>query len=506
MRRRLKEILALGTFLGITVVCIFWMFGVNSATSRRNSVGASSKPMPGSWFGAVDTSLAEVDRILKSLLRTRNKTCIYECEKDEDFSYNRRYPYFEEDFKIDKDIRFRTWLKDSSLVSFCESKLKVYDRKFVLMQNVTLHAFKWDVVNFAKGGEELSDYKDKYLRSDSNEILNPKKGLFTMSCTRHEYLDELSSDEVPLLNYITFTKLNPETDKLDLLDKRKTIVRSDFVSNFTIAIAREDYANLYHVTLHMFNIFLMLMAFKQQPSQISILILDAHPRAEMDDTLQTLFGPLIRIGHLKRSTYFTNLVFSLPENKSPLSKYDFLSLGYLEEFRTFVLNRHHIDVVSMLNCKELHITLIWRRDKVYHPRNIKGTVERKIFNEAEMFSAIYEKFPHFCVRGFLLETLPMKEQLKIIKHTDILIGMHGAGLSHTLYLPHTSGLIELFPFKFKKMHGYSKMFEAIARWRGLHYIFWENVEQAMEMNNYFTVVDVTKISELVDSMVQAMCG
>ena len=511
MRRRLKEVLAFGTFLIITVVYFHGIFrtDIAQAVSKRNSenrVSNTSKALPGSWFDAVEKSLADVDKIWKSLVTTRNNTCIYECKKHDDFSYNRRFPYFENDFKLDKDIRLRKWLQNTSIVSLCDSKLKIYDRKFAYIRNVTLHAFKWDVVNFAKGGEELSGYKGKYLTNDSNEILTPKKGLLTLSCSGHEYLDELSSDEIPLLKYISFTKLNTEKDKLAQLDKRRTIVRPDYVSNFTLAIAREDYANLYHVTLHMFNIFWMLMAFKQQPSQLSVLILDAHPKAEIDDTLQLLFGPLIRIGHLKRPTYFTNLVLSLPENKSPLSKYDFVSLGYLEEFRAFMLNRHHIDVASTLNCQELHITMIWRRDKAYHPRNMKGNVERKIFNEAELFSAIYEMFPQFCVRGFLLETLPMKEQLKIIKHTDILIGMHGAALAHTLYLPRISGLIEMFPYKFKKMHAYSKMFEAIAKWRGVRYMFWENLDQAMEINNYFTVVDVANLLELVQNMVKALCG
>lgn len=66
-------------------------------------------------------------------------------------------------------------------------------------------------------------------------------------------------------------------------------MRPDYATNFTIAIAKEVYAYMNHMTLHMFNIFLMLIAFKQQPFEIRTLILDVHPKAEMDDTLQTLY-------------------------------------------------------------------------------------------------------------------------------------------------------------------------------------------------------------------------
>ena len=503
MRRRLKEIMGFWILQVVIVFLLLFIFGRNQNGASTSNYRPPNRE-PGSWFLALATAWNKLDNVVQVLRRSSNRSCLFKCEHEKE-TYIGRYPFFEKDFKIDKE-RLATWLKNTSIVTFCDSKMKVFDRKFVLMQNVTLNAYKWDVLNFAKGGEELTEFKDKYMRDDKNEILQPKKGLFAMSCTHHEYLDELSSDEVPLLKYTSFSRINKDTDKLALSDRRKSIVRPDYVSNFTIAIAREDYANIYHVTLHTFNIFLMLMAFKQQPLQISILLLDAHPKAETDDFFLTLFGPLIRIGHLKRSVYFKNLVLSIPENKSPLSKYSFLTLAYLEEFRSFVLNRYFINNSSVQDCKEIKITLIWRRDKVYHPRNMMGSVQRKIFNEAELFQTLDEKYPQHCIRGFLLETMPMVEQLKIIKNTDILIGMHGAGLTHTLYLPKESGLIELFPFKFKQSHSYYKLFEAIAKWRGLHYMSWENTDVTLEMNNYYTIINVAEIAALVENMVKLICG
>ena len=467
----------------------------------------SRTSLPGSWFAALDNSLTVVDKLFESLRRNRNRTCLHECDTLVTKFYKNRYHFFEEEFQINGEPLL-IWLQNSSVVSFCDSKLKVFDRKFALMRNVTLHAFRWDVANFPRGGEELAKFKGRYEQSDKKEILKPRSGLFTMPCKHHEYLDELSTEILTLLKYISFTrdkKNDANTRTLNISVKGQPSSKADYVSNFTIAIAREEYANMYHMTLHMFNIFLMLMAFKQQPLQVSVLILDAHPKAEIDDVVQTLFGPLIRIGQLKRPTYFKNLVLSLPENKSPLSKYGFNEVAYLEEFRSFALNRHLIDENSVLNCNEIKITLVWRRDKVYHPRNLHGTVERKIFNEADLFSALYEKYPQYCIRGFLFETIPMTEQLKIIKNTDILIGMHGAGLTHALYLPKTGGLVELFPYRFKKLHGYYRLFESIARWRKIHYMSWENMDEKKEMNNYFTIVDVDEITILVDNMIKLIC-
>ncbi len=57
--------------------------------------------------------------------------------------------------------------------------------------------------------------------------------------------------------------------------------------------------------------------------------------------------------------------------------------------------------------------------------------------------------------------IPFREQVNIVANTDVLIGVHGNGLSHTLFLPKRAALIELFPedsFRpeyriFAKVHG-----------------------------------------------------
>ena len=517
MKLKLKVVFTLGTFFIAVVLAILYRAVLKQDGTRRiiiqnrtrSDIKEAKKSAPGSWFAAVDESLSAVDNLFDSLLKHRTSNCLHECENSEDILYKERYSFFEEDSSMYREPLL-TWLKNSSVVSLCDSKLKVFDRKFALLQNVTLHAFKWDVGNFARGGEELAKFKNRFDQSDAKEILSPKAGLFTMSCSWHEQLDEFSMEILTMLQYLTFTKepnnkVTRQESNVSISIPKRPASETDIVSNFTIAIAREDYANIYHMSLHMFSVFLMLKAFRQQPRNITLLILDAHPAAEIDSVFQTLYGPLIRIGQLKRPTFFNNLVFSLPENKSPLSKYKFKDTPYLDQFRSFVLNRYLIGESSVLNCKELKITLVWRRDKVYHPRNMKGTVHRKIFNEAEIYSALYEKYPHFCIRGFLFETLPMSEQLKIIKNTDVLIGMHGAGLIHTLYLPNTAGLIELFPYKFKKMYGYYNLFGSIAEWRQLHYTSWENTDEKQELSNYFTNVNVVEVMKLVDDMINNMC-
>lgn len=41
------------------------------------------------------------------------------------------------------------------------------------------------------------------------------------------------------------------------------------------------------------------------------------------------------------------------------------------------------------------------------------------------------------------------EQLKIVQNTDILIGMHGAGLTHMLFLPAWAAVFEVYVFLYR---------------------------------------------------------
>jgi glycoprotein 2-beta-D-xylosyltransferase len=73
---------------------------------------------------------------------------------------------------------------------------------------------------------------------------------------------------------------------------------------------------------------------------------------------------------------------------SPLNEHDRPSVPYLEEFRHFFLSRHGADPSRKINCNSLRWLFIWRRDYVAHPRNKRGSVSRKIYNEDELLEAI----------------------------------------------------------------------------------------------------------------------
>ena len=81
-------------------------------------------------------------------------------------------------------------------------------------------------------------------------------------------------------------------------------------------------------------------------------------------------------------------------------------------------------------------------------------------------------------------------------------GMHGAGLTHALFLRSTSALIELFPSYWST----GEHFAAIASWRQLIYLRWINNDLTAERpDGRSTVVPPSVVAALVRNAVRRIC-
>jgi len=75
---------------------------------------------------------------------------------------------------------------------------------------------------------------------------------------------------------------------------------------------------------------------------------------------------------------------------------------------------------------------------------IQRTNTRKLINETEHIEAL-KKIPHISLEVVDFEKLPFRQQLEVVRRTDVLVGIHGAGLAHTLFLRPGSAIVEIQP-------------------------------------------------------------
>jgi capsular polysaccharide biosynthesis protein len=134
---------------------------------------------------------------------------------------------------------------------------------------------------------------------------------------------------------------------------------------------------------------------------------------------------------------------------------------------------------------------------------MKGVIKRKIENEQELINNMVKTFPGDKVTGVQLDSLPFEKQLHTIANTDILIGMHGAGMTMSIFLPSTSGVIELYPSYFSTSNVH---FMSIAKWKKIKYTRWQNKISGNEHKNYNTYVHPSVVIDLITKTKNGICN
>ncbi|KAL3851877.1 hypothetical protein ACJMK2_015576 [Sinanodonta woodiana] len=342
------------------------------------------------------------------------------------------------------------WLKNS--YNACSGNFVGYGNEFALLKDVILDPKMPDTFYLKCDGEKMPDYR--FEEGKEGTHLN-------------KWINDIQKLE-------TSEFVNVETD-----------------NKFTIVIKRYEYANMYHTMTDWYNAFLMITFFNQTGRFTRIILMNEQTRGALDETWEILFDELLSMKKLSKPVQFSKLVWNILGYESPLNFHGLASLPYIEEFHKFFLRRFGIKDTKPLQCKKLLILFIWRRNY------------RKIKNEEELVLALRKFYLDHDVQGIQLDAIPMKEQLQWITKTDVLIGMHGAGLSHILFLPQHAAVLELFPLYWTKYT--HRHFSAMSSWRGLKYASWQNLNPGNEYPDYSSYIPPSILTTEVNMLVNEMC-
>ncbi|OBS22464.1 hypothetical protein FPOA_08801 [Fusarium poae] len=95
---------------------------------------------------------------------------------------------------------------------------------------------------------------------------------------------------------------------------------------------------------------------------------------------------------------------------------------------------------------------------------IKRTNTRSLRNETELLDAARKTIPKMTLNEVDFATMPFKDQLETVQKTDLLAGVHGAGLTHAMFLPRGAATLEILPHDF-----FHKGFRNLAQMTGNGY-------------------------------------
>lgn len=130
----------------------------------------------------------------------------------------------------------------------------------------------------------------------------------------------------------------------------------------------------------------------------------------------------------------------------------------------FPVGRHHV----VKPASGHNILFVRREDYVAHPRH-GGKVESRLSNEQEVFDSLKNWASNYLeckinlVNG-LFAHMSMKEQVRAIQDASVIIGAHGAGLTHIISARPKTVILEIISSLYRRPH-----FALISQWKGLEY-------------------------------------
>lgn len=210
----------------------------------------------------------------------------------------------------------------------------------------------------------------------------------------------------------------------------------------------------------------------------------------MDDAWKAMFSGVHFARHLTGPVCFDHLIFSPLGYNSPFFKGLDLDLSCrgcapgdisenprhstarvreFGEFFTAAFNRSSETVPQT----EVKVLFVRREDYLAHPRHT-GKPESRLSNELEVLQALQSwasgrnsghKKPSITIVNGLLAHMTLDEQLKEVREASIIVGAHGAGMSHLLFCrPEKTAILELVSPYFVRPH-----FEVMSQWMGIEY-------------------------------------
>ena len=320
-------------------------------------------------------------------------------------------------------------------------------------------------IRSARGGEAIDEVVG---RSEEQELCNYAPGAFEVNmCIVNPNWHDVRKFPYHMNKIMSNLQFSPSKNFKGLCQ--------NVTNEPVLFVTRYEYANLYHTMTDWFNVYSVLRMYNL-PFNTMIVFLDGHSAGALDSGWTTLFGANVKyIHHFEAQKLCFRKSYLVPPGYNSIlsinfmnpSTYDCKRNNFLVDFSTFVVNAFGFPVVlpSPSPLSRKRVKVLFRRDYKAHPRNSNRPSSRKIENEDEVMAAVKDIFTDALIEKLSFESMSMFEQIKAIREADILIGFHGAGLSHVLFLPPHALLIELTCGQY----AVREHFKFFAQWSGVLY-------------------------------------
>ncbi|ESQ42903.1 hypothetical protein EUTSA_v10013238mg [Eutrema salsugineum] len=371
-----------------------------------------------------------------------------------------------------------------------------------------------DRIVMSKGGEKLEEVMG---RKEEEELPEFREGAFEVAeevsrlgFKRNRRIGgggsvisrRLVNDEM-LNEYIQQGGIDRHTMR-DLVASIRAVGTEDFVCEEwveepTLLVTRFEYANLFHTVTDWYSAYVSSRV-TGLPNRPHVVFIDGHCTTQLEETWTALFSGIRYAKNFSKPVCFRHAILAPlgyetalfkgltgeincngesaqslwqnPDNKKTARLSEFGEM--IRSAFGFPVNRHRSsEKPSSSSSSSVHNVLFVRReDYLAHPRH-GGKVQSRLSNEEEVFDSLHHwvesgsigltKCGINLVNG-LFAHMSMKNQVRAIQDASVIIGAHGAGMTHIVSATPNTTIFEIVSVEFQRPH-----FELIAKWKGLEY-------------------------------------
>jgi glycoprotein 2-beta-D-xylosyltransferase len=270
-----------------------------------------------------------------------------------------------------------------------------------------------------------------------------------------------------------------------------------------VFVTRMEYANLFHTSTDWYNVWSAARVAGYAPTTdytltqltptsltggadtegaprmpLHVIFLDGHNASPMDEGWVAMFLSVSYAKHFKSSVCFDDVLFA------PFGYQAALSSG-LQPMMHACANQPHVrqfsnDMVrglgllpratSMCHVPTTPVLFVRRTHYLAHPRH-DGKIVRRLDNEDEIMDALSTHASHadagISVLNGVFSGMTLRQQVEMAQDACVMVGAHGAGLTHVLFAPPGVHVLELQTPGFQRPH-----FIAYSFWAGSHSHAW----------------------------------
>ena len=334
-------------------------------------------------------------------------------------------------------------------------------------------------LQFCQGKDVWIDFRDleqrkKELIRYNTDVL--KRGQIKARC---EYDDRLLKKN--LIHLGPLQSWGAELQNFQSLDKNEIAPCDVRIERPTFIMKIDATVNMYHHFCDFFNLYASLhingsinyqSEFDEDTFNRNVNVL-IWENIEYRSSLSQVFDAFTQNPILNLNTFagkrvcFKNVVFPLLPRmlfglfyNTPLTPNDCHSSGLFKAFGDFITHRLNIPKPQVTNSRKINVTILARQTKHRRILNL-GTLERALLDHGG-FEVTIAPFTH---------KVPFDDQMKIIRTTDILVGIHGAGLTHMLFLPDWAAVFELYDCDDPSCY------RDLARLKGVKHLSWSKMDK-----------------------------